>query len=179
MNFELRKATAEDIPVLESLIAESVRGLAKGFYSLEQIEMSVETVFGVDGDLINDGTYFVAVTDGEIVGCGGWSRRRTLYGASGYEQSRDAEMLEPGRDAAKIRAFFIRPKAARKGIGAAILAACESEAVSEGFTSVEMMATLPGVALYRACGYQGNEGVLIPLVNDLSLQCIRMNKDLR
>jgi GNAT superfamily N-acetyltransferase len=178
MKFELRKATRGDIPTLNELIAESVRGLARGFYSDGEIERSIVTVFGVDRELIDDGTYFVAVADGGIVGCGGWSRRTTLYGADRYGLSRDANLLNPALDAAKIRAFFIRPTAARKGIGKAILEECEREAVTEGFATAELMATLPGVPLYEACGYAGCEGVLVPLGGDLALQCISMNKRL-
>ena len=176
MIFEIRKATANDILQISELITESVRALGKGYYSEEQIELSLGSVFGVDFELIADITYFVAESEGKIVGCGGWSRRRTLYGASVYEEGRDSALLDPSRDAAKIRAFFVHPIAARQGIGRAILGACEAEIRSDGFGLAEMMATLPGVPLYSACGYSGGESVAVPVGNDLSVECVRMTK---
>jgi GNAT superfamily N-acetyltransferase len=117
--------------------------------------------------------------DEEIIGCGGWSRRKTLFGASEYEMSRDDSMLNPSIDAAKIRAFFVHPKAARQGVGTAILDLCEAAAVAEGFTAAEMMATLPGVPLYTVRGYKEIEEVDVPLPdNGESIACIRMRKDL-
>jgi len=178
MTFVLRKATVDDIDEMSVLIAESVRGLSQGYYDSRQIELSVKSVFGVDRELIDDGTYFIAEIEGKIVGCGGWSKRKTLYGASRYEESRNSEPLDPKTDAAKIRAFFIHPDAARKGIGKAILRACEDEATSLGFRSAEMMSTLPGVPLYSACGYSGDERVEIPVGEGISIDCIRMGKHL-
>lgn len=178
VEFELRQAVETDVAVIGDLIAASVRGLATGIYDDTQIELSIHSVFGVDHQLIADGTYFVAESDdGRIVGCGGWSKRRTLYGASVYADSRDPEMLDPLEDAAKIRAFFVHPGAARKGIGRAILARCESEAVAAGFRSAEMMATLPGVPLYQACGYEKLESVGVPLGDGTEIECIRMRKE--
>lgn len=174
----LRKATVDDIPTLRTVIRESVRGLARDWYDDRQIELSITSVFGVDVDLIDDGTYFVAEIDGEIVGCGGWSRRKTLYGASIYAASREPEFLDPATDAAKIRAFFIHPKAARKGVGSLILERCEDEARACGFSKAEMMATLPGVPLYLAKGYSGDEEVDIPVGEGVSIGCIRMAKAL-
>jgi len=106
LTFEIRHAVSADVEAISELIAESVRGLAKGIYDQRQIELSIRSVFGVDHQLISDGTYFVAESGGAIVGCGGWSKRKTLYGASSFAQSRDPEMLDPRVDAAKIRAFF-------------------------------------------------------------------------
>jgi len=179
MDFTLRKATEEDMAVIGEVIAASVRGLAVGYYGDSEIELSIRSVFGVDRDLIDDGTYFVAVDgDQSIVGCGGWSRRKTLYGASGYSASRDSALLDPLVDAAKIRAFFVHPDAARRGIGRAILEACETEAKAAGFGRAEMMATLPGVPLYSACGYQLGESVEIPIGDGRNIECIRMFKEL-
>ena len=179
MGFSLRNATREDEAAIGPLIAASVHGLARGFYDAREIELSIRSVFGVDRDLIDDGTYFVAVDDsGSIVGCGGWSRRKTLYGASGYESSRDAALLDPKTEAAKIRAFFVHPGAARQGIGRAILEACEAEARAAGFRTAEMMATLPGVPLYSVCGYEGDESVEIPIGDGRHIECIRMSKDI-
>ena len=178
MKFEIREARRSDTESIAELIAESVRGLAVGFYDNRQIELSIRSVFGIDHQLIEDGTYFVAESDGQIVGCGGWSKRKTLFGASAYGESRDPELLEPKVDAAKIRAFFIHPSAARKGIGKAILQRCEDEASAAGFRKVEMMATLPGVPLYSACGYEKAESVAIPVGEGLEIECIRMFKQL-
>ena len=180
MGFSLRKATLEDEAAIASVIAASVRGLARGFYDEREIELSIRSVFGVDRDLIDDGTYFVAVgDDGSVVGGGGWSRRKTLYGASTYESSRDAAFLDPTTDTAKIRAFFVHPDAARQGIGRAILEACEIEARSAGFRSAEMMATLPGVPLYSVCRYERGETVDIPIGDGRHIKCIRMSKELK
>jgi len=167
-----------DVGSLRPLIMASVRGLAKGFYNDEQIELSVRTVFGVDEQLIEDGTYFVVEMKGSIVGCGGWSKRRTLYGASQYQESRDPELLDPTREPAKIRAFFVHPDAARKGIGRAILESCEAAALKHGFRSAEMMATLPGVPLYEKCGYEKLETVAVPLSGGVEIDCIVMRKEL-
>ncbi|HQZ81796.1 MAG TPA: GNAT family N-acetyltransferase [Pyrinomonadaceae bacterium] len=175
---QIRKATSDDIPKLATVIRESVRGLARGSYDDRQIELSITSVFGVDTDLIEDGTYFVAEIDGEIVGCGGWSKRKTLYGASVYSASREPEFLDPAADAAKIRAFFVHPRAARKGLGAAILERCEDEAMKCGFSTAEMMSTLPGVPLYSAKGYSGDEEVEIAVGEGVSIICIRMAKSL-
>jgi GNAT superfamily N-acetyltransferase len=179
MDFALRKARVEDMAAIADVIPASVRGLAIGYYDDEEIELSIRSVFGVDRELIDDGTYFVAVDDDRgIVGCGGWSRRKTLYGASDYSSSRNSAFLDPMLDAAKIRAFFIHPDAARRGIGRAILEACEAEAKSAGFSRAEMMATLPGVPLYSACGYQKGQSVDIPVGDDRNIECIVMSKEL-
>ncbi len=110
MNFIIRKAAVDDQSEIEQLIAQSVKGLSRDDYTERQIELSIKSVFGVDTDLIRDNTYFVAVVGDEIIGCGGWSKRKTLYGASVYTSSRDASELDPTKDAAKIRAFFIAPQ---------------------------------------------------------------------
>jgi GNAT superfamily N-acetyltransferase len=178
MEFAIRKADETDIDAISALIAESVRGLARGIYDERQIELSIRSVFGVDRQLIADGTYFVAESGSAIVGCGGWSKRKTLYGASDFEYSRDPELLDPANDAAKIRAFFVHPKAARHGIGRAILELCEDEAAAAGFASAEMMATLPGIPLYEACGYKRNDSVFIPVSASDDIECVRMDKRL-
>lgn len=178
MDFELRKAVESDFESMAELIAASVRGLARGIYDDRQIELSIKSVFGVDTDLIADRTYFVAEAGDQLAGCGGWSKRRTLYGASSYAESRDPEMLDPAVDAAKIRAFFVHPDWARKGIGKAILEACESEARICGFASAEMMSTLPSIPLYTACGYRGDERVQVGVGEDISIECVRMRKQL-
>ena len=178
MEFQLRLATATDVEPIRELIADSVRGLAKGIYSDAQIELSLRSVFGVDHQLIDDGTYFVAEIGGRIVGCGGWSRRQTLFGATEYSESRDSTLLDPSSQPAKIRAFFVHPDAARRGIGRAILERCEAEAFAAGFTSAEMMATLPGVPLYERCGYEKHEHHDVNLPDGEPIVCIRMSKRL-
>src|SRR4051812_23435503 len=152
MDFSVRRARLEDRGALERLIAESARGLSRGNYTDAQVEAAVASVFGVDTDLIHDGTYFVAEADGEPIGCGGWSRRRTLFGGDRYG-ARDSGYLDPEREAAKIRAFFVRPDRARRGVAAAILETCEREAQTQGFRALELMATLPGLPFYAARGY--------------------------
>lgn len=179
MTFVIRKATLEDQSDIADLIAESVRGLSRKDYNEKQIELSIKSVFGVDNQLIEDKTYFVAETeDGKIAGCGGWSKRKTLYGASVYQQSRDSNLLNPEIDSAKIRAFFIHPDFARKGVGTMILDACETEAKTHGFKSAEMMATLPGVKLYKARGYEGDEEVKVPIGEGENIICVKMYKNL-
>lgn len=179
MNFTIRKALFEDEPAIAALIAESVRGLSGDDYDARQIELSIRTVFGVDTELIADGTYFVVETEaGKMAGVGGWSKRKTLYGASRYATSRDSNLLDPARDAAKIRAFFIHPDFARQGVGTLILETCERAARASGFKAAEMMATLPGVKLYAARGYAGDERVNVPVGEDLDIVCIKMKKEL-
>ena len=178
VQIDIRNATLADVDSIRELIDVSVRGLAKGIYTDDQIERSIRSVFGVDSTLITDGTYFVAAIDGRLAGCGGWSRRKTLFGAGDYESSRDDSLLDPQREAARIRAFFIHPSAARKGVGTAILELCESAALAEGFKAAEMMATLPGVPLYAARGYGELERVDVPLDSTESIVCIRMRKEL-
>ena len=177
--FELRLATPADVPQISELISASVRGLAKGIYDDRQIELSIASVFGVDHQLIADETYFVAESDERIVGCGGWSKRKTLYGSSDYENSRDPEILDPNTEACKIRAFFIHPGSARQGIGRAILERCETDAKAAGFNSAEMMSTLPGVPLYEACGYIRHESVGVPVGEGTEIDCVRMSRVLQ
>jgi GNAT superfamily N-acetyltransferase len=175
MNLMIRKAVLEDIPVLEALIPESVRVLGAGYYTPEQIEGSLGMVFGVDSQLIRDGTYFVAEVEGKIVGCGGWSRRRTLFGSDQAPEKDDA-WLNPSRDAARIRAFFVHPAWARLGIASRIMQTCEAAAGEERFSRLELVATLPGEPLYRAHGFSAAEYFQVPLSNGGSLPVVRMSK---
>lgn len=176
MQHALRKAVLSDQAEIEKLIAKSIRTLGASDYTPAQIEAALRGAFGVDTQLIRDGTYFVAEMQDRIVGCGGWSYRRTLFGSDAHAQ-RDAGQLNPEVDAAKIRAFFIDPDFARHGIGASILSHCESEAVAHGFRRFEMMATLPGVRLYAARGYQPSAMVMHPVGPDLTIQFVPMWKD--
>jgi GNAT superfamily N-acetyltransferase len=175
--FSLRKAVLEDRPSLERLIAESARGLSRPDYTDAQIEAALGTAFGVDSELIRDGTYFVAEAGGELAGCGGWSKRRTLFGGDA-QPGRRSELLDPARDSARIRAFFVHPDWARRGVGRAILERCEFEARAQGFRSVELLATLPGHKFYRTLGYTGDEKVAHELSDGVMIDFIPMSKPL-
>lgn len=175
MNLNIRPAVSADIPTLTALIAASVRRLQARDYTPSQLEGALASVYGVDTQLIADATYFVAEVDGTIVACGGWSKRKTLFGADHCAGREDA-LLDPHRDAAKIRAFFVHPEWVRRGIGSQVLEACESAAMAEGFTRFEMGATLTGVALYKARGYSAIENIAVPLENGELLAIVRMEK---
>jgi GNAT superfamily N-acetyltransferase len=177
MSILIRRATAADIPSLGPLIAESVRRLSKGFYSTEEAERALVRVFGVDSQLVDDGTYYVAERDGELAGCGGWSKRATLFGGDQTKHGEDAE-LAPGAAPARIRAFFVHPSHARQGIGTRLLDVCESAARAHGFTEAELVATLPGVPLYETLGYEAVEPISVDLEDGYVLRCVRMRKTL-
>ena len=174
---QIRTATHADIPRLREIIDASVRGLQSADYTPAQIEGALASVYGVDSQLIADGTYFAATRRLEIVACGGWSKRKTLYGGDQYA-AREDSFLDPKRDAAKIRAFFVHPDWARQGIGTLILEACENAARAAGFTRFEMGSTLTGVAFYRAKGYVELEPLAVPLADGESLPIVHMAKRL-
>lgn len=174
--YRLRLATPADVGTLRELIACSIRELGARDYTPQQIEAALQGAFGVDSALVRDGTYFVVATDGgELAGCGGWSRRKTLFGGDA-RADRDDGFLDPQRDRAKIRAFFIHPRHARRGLGRRILAHCESAARAAGFSGFELMATLPGKRLYDACGYVGDAPVEQPLPGGGSITFVPMWK---
>jgi N-acetylglutamate synthase-like GNAT family acetyltransferase len=179
LHVELRLATPADIPALHQLIETSVRVLERNDYTCEEIEGALGTVLGLDTQLIADGSYFIAETRAacarHLAGCGGWSKRKTLFG-SDHADVRQPELLDPKTDAAKIRAFFIHPDFARRGIGTKILEACESAARSAGFSRFEMGATLTGVPLYLARGYRVLDQIEVPLRNGHTLAVVRMAK---
>jgi GNAT superfamily N-acetyltransferase len=180
--FKIRLAAPGDTPTLHELIHASVRGLQSHDYSHAQLEAALDTVYGVDSQLIADGTYFAVESlappnEPLIVGCGGWSKRKTLYGGDIWT-AREDTLLDPRTSAAKIRAFFVHPAWARHGIGALILDACESAAKSAGFSRLEMGATLTGVPFYQAKGYMPLESLEVPLRGGLSLPIIRMAKEI-
>jgi N-acetylglutamate synthase-like GNAT family acetyltransferase len=177
-NFHIRKAKPADVPRLRDLIEASVRGLQAQDYSPPQIEGALRSIYGVDSQLITDGTYFAAQSEAEIVGCGGWSFRKTLYAGDQYA-AREDSLLDPAHDAAKIRAFFVHPQWAGRGIGSLILDACENAASAAGFTRLEMGATLSGVPFYRSKRYVEVENQQIPLCNGESLLIVRMAKKIR
>lgn len=177
MQFTIRKAALADCPAMEQLMANSARGLSQADYGAAQIEAAIADVFGVDTELIHDGTYFAVEHAGVLVGCGGWSRRKTLFGGDQYAQ-RESGLLDPAHDAAKIRAFFVLPAWARRGIGRALLDTCEAEARAQGFRRCELMATLPGLKLYRACGYIAGEPVTYELGAGVRIEFVPMHKSL-
>lgn len=172
----IRLATFDDIPALEVLIADSVMNLQPQ-YTREQRLAALGSVFGVDRQLIADGTYFAAVSDRTLVGCGGWSRRKTPFG-SDDSPAKDNSLLDPAVDAARVRAFFIHPGWARRGIGSSILQACESAAAAAGFHRAELTSTLAGLPLYTARGFLPEEEFGVPLSNGEKLPVIRMTKAL-
>ena len=180
-NFTLRLATDDDIPALHALIEASVRGLQAGDYTQAQIEGALGTVLGLDTQLIRDQTYFVAdATDADgrtaMAGCGGWSKRKTLFGAD-RGPDREPELLDPSTDAAKVRAIFVHPSFSRRGLGSLILAAVEAASAGAGFRRYEMGSTLTGVPLYRLKGYIEVEQIGVPLWNGEALPVVRMVKD--
>jgi len=175
MDYVIRKATLADRDAIAELIKDSARSLSRADYSDAQIEGAIAMVFGVDTNLIIDGTYFVAASAEGLIGCGGWSKRKTLFGGDQFS-TRDANYLDPRTEPAKIRAFFIHPQHARKGIARAILEVCEAEAQAAGFKSLELMSTLPGIKLYRACGYEGDRRVELPVGESITIELLPMRK---
>ena len=174
---DVRAAAPADIPALTDLIVSSARMLSRGYYTDREIEAAIRYVFGVDSALIADGTYFVARLDGALAGCGGWSRRRTLYG--GDQRPVGApDLLDPARDAARIRAFFVAPVAARRGVGRALYAECVAAASAAGFRTLELMATLPGVPFYAALGFAEVEPVTDALPDGTRIRFVRMRREL-
>lgn len=195
LDLQVRAAVPADVPALRELIEASVRRLQAHDYSAEQMEAALRTVFGVDSQLIDDGTYFAAEVipsrgepgslgspaagEGRIlVGCGGWSRRKTLYGGDRWRDRQD-DLLDPRVDAAKIRAFFIHPDWARQGIGTRVLDACEAAAAGAGFTRFEMGATLTGAKLFGRRGYVPLQQIDLPLEDGIILPIIHMSKEAR
>jgi len=179
----LRLAGDKDIPALHALIEASVRGLQAGDYTAAQIEGALGTVLGLDTQLIRDETYFVAeIVDKSLeglplAGCGGWSKRRTLFGAD-RGPGREPELLDPAIDAAKVRAIFVHPDFARRGLGSLILAHVEAAAAAAGFRHYEMGSTLTGVPLYKLKGYVEVERITVPLWNGEALPVVKMVKRL-
>lgn len=172
----LRLATPDDVPALGALIADSARVLSRGYYTDAETDSAVRHVFGVDTRLVRDGTYYVAVREGQPVACGGWSRWRTMYGGD-QRPVGEAALLDPARDAARIRAFFVAPAAARQGVGRALLARCAADAAAAGFRTLTLMATLPGVPFYEALGFRRVADVVDVLPDGVPLRFVRMERD--
>ncbi|MBG6097384.1 GNAT family N-acetyltransferase [Nocardioides luteus] len=169
MPFTHRVATPDDIPVLTAIMDASIAELQKTFLTEAQIASS-RMVMGIDTQLIEDGTYFVVEEGDEIAGCGGWSRRATLYGGD-HTPGREPTLLDPAKDPARVRAMYTNPAFARRGVGRLILELCERAASEEGFTTLELMGTLSGEPLYRSYGFEPVEritddrgGAPVPLV---------------
>ena len=176
----LRLATTADLPVLRELIPRSVRELSRGFYTPPQVESALRYVLGPDTALIVDGTYFVAETaDGEMAGCGGWSRRRKLAGGdqmpAADPHAAGDELLDPATEAARIRAFFVSPDYARRGVATALLRACVEAARAAGFTRLELGATLPGVPFYLAHGFRRDRVLDAPLPDGTPIAFVQMS----
>jgi GNAT superfamily N-acetyltransferase len=174
---QLRPAAEDDIPAIRAVMARSIGELQRGFLDETGIAAS-RAVMGLDTQLIADRTYFVATMADALAGCGGWSRRATLYGGDHSSALRDARLLDPAREPARIRAMFTDPAFARRGVGRAILAACEAAARDAGFAAAELMATLAGEPLYRACGYRAVERTHAPAVDGVAVPLVRMAKAL-
>jgi GNAT superfamily N-acetyltransferase len=170
-----RKAGLGDIPALRALIELSARALGRDDYSSEQIEAALAGAWGVDTQLIHDGCYFVGENAGVAVACGGWSWRKTLFGGD-TQVGRQSEALDPAHDAARIRAFFVHPQWARRGLGRALLELCEREVRAAGFASAALVATLPGERLYRACGYTSEGQQRYPLGQGRDIVFVPMRK---
>lgn len=176
--YKIRRAVREDIAVLERLIERSARTIGIERYTPEQMETALRGAFGVDSQLIADGTYFVVEhEDGMIVACGGWSRRRTLFGGD-KRADREAGNLDPRTDAAKIRAFFVDPRYVRKGLASSLLARCEAEARTAGFSRLELMGTLTGETFYTVRGYAPTAAVSYEAEPGKFIPFVAMSKDL-
>ena len=174
---DLRVATGDDVAAIRALTDASVRALSARYYSEEQIASSLRWVFGPDTQLIADGTYYVIEAQGEIVAAGGWSRRATLYGGDQLKDASDS-LVDPERDAARIRAFFVHPDWARRGLARRLYGVCASSALAAGFKELELVSTLPGEPLYRALGFAAVEERVHVMPDGVGLPVIRMRREL-
>ena len=174
--FTHRLAQPEDMPALKDLMTAAIRELLPQFLTPEKVEASF-AVMGVDSQLIEDGTYFILEEDGAIAGCGGWSRRATLFGHN-HTAGRDSRLLDPKSEAARVRAMYTAPAFVRRGVGRQILELCEAAARAEGFSRAELGATAGGEPLYRACGYTEIERMEVPTPNGVTVPITRMGKQL-
>jgi GNAT superfamily N-acetyltransferase len=173
--FTLRPASRTDVTAIAAVMRESVEQLGRGVYSDRQIASSLQFICRPDEHLIDDGTYFVAIIDSEIAGCGGWSRRQKVYSSSAASGGEDA-LLDPATDAARVRAMFVRPVFARRGIGRAILQHSEERAIAEGFTRFQLVAMRSAGTLYESCGYHAVREAPITLEDGVMLECTLMEK---
>jgi GNAT superfamily N-acetyltransferase len=175
--FRIRSARRDDIPRIERLIERSVRGLSAAHYDAAQIESALRFMFGVDSQLVDDGTYHVIEADGALVASGGWSRRRTLFGGDQWKHGAD-EPLDPAREPARIRAFFVDPAWSRRGLGRSLFDACVRDALAAGFRRLELMATLPGESLYRTLGFTADERIELALPDGVRVPLVRMSRSI-
>ena len=172
--FSHRLATMADLPELQTLMTQAIRQLIAAYLDPARVEASFE-IMGVDTQLIEDGTYFVVECERRIVGCGGWSRRATLFGGD-HSAGRDARFLDPTTEAARVRAMYTHPDFARRGVGRLVLSLCEAAAAREGFRSLELVATVAGEPLYLACGFSMIERIEVPTSKGVTVPCARMSK---
>src|SRR5688572_20811141 len=174
LRFSHRLATLSELPALSALMDASIRTLVRAYLDPARVEASFEFM-GVDTQLIEDGTYFVVECEGRIAGCGGWSRRATLFGGD-HSAGRDARYLDPATESARVRAMYTHPNFARRGIGRLVLSLCEAAAAREGFRSLELVATVAGEPLYTACGFSIRERIEVPTSKGVTVPCARMTK---
>ncbi len=177
MTEQIRRATLTEVAAINTLIELSATELSRGYYTPAQTSALISHVFGVDTQLLCDGTYYVIERDGQLVACGGWSGRRTLFGGDQAKAGEDP-LLDPGTEPARIRAFFVHPDFARQGLGTRLLANCEDAARGAGFRRTELMATLPGERLYGALGYEARESVTHTMPDGESVVFVRMERGL-
>jgi GNAT superfamily N-acetyltransferase len=177
VDVQMRKATMADVPVLAALIASSARALATNDYSSEQIEAALRGAWGVDTEIICDGTYYIGVARDDAVVCGGWSRRATTFGGDAYTQ-RESRLLDARSEPARIRAFFVHPGWARRGLATRLLSLCEAEAQAAGFSTTELVATLPGQRFYARHGYLGASRRSYELPDGLTIEFVPMRREL-
>ena len=175
--YTLRLATRADISALGALMDASVRGLSVGYYDDAQIQAALRHLLGVDTQLIDDGTYFLIEDGDELAAAGGWSRRRTLFGGDQFKAAVD-DALDPAREPARIRAFYVHPAHARRGLGRMLFRACAAAAWAAGFRRAELVATLPGEPLYLALGFTRRDEVVVPLPGGLEMRGWRMDRAL-
>lgn len=175
--FTHRLATEADLPALRALMDVAIAEHLKAFLDPAQVELS-RSIMGLDTQLVADRTYFIVQEDDRIAGCGGWSRRATLYGGDHSTSQRDAALLDMGKDAARIRAMYTHPEFKRRGVGRLILDLCEAAAREAGFSRVELMATMSGEPLYLACGYQPIERMIAAARDGVEVPGVRMGKSL-
>jgi GNAT superfamily N-acetyltransferase len=175
LTFSIRPGLAADVPVLQALIERSAHALSVGFYTQQQTEAVTREVFGVDTQLVADGTYYVVEVDNVIAACGGWGRRSTSFGGD-HAKLAPERLLDPATEAAKIRAFFVDPAWARRGLGAMLLAHCAARAAAAGFSELELVATMPGEPLYRALGFAVAERFELLLGQGVRVPVARMRR---
>ena len=174
---DLRRAQTSDVATIQALIARSARQLSVPHYTLAQAEAMIRHVFGVDSQLIADATYFVIESDAQFSACGGWSRRRTLFGGDQTKMGPDP-LLDPATEPARIRAFFVEPGMARRGLGRQLMVECTREAWAAGFSALELVSTLPGEPLYLATGFTVIERFELSLPEDIRVTVSRMRREI-